>query len=472
MLWLQGVNSEYRRTKQRDVAGRPWATRLGKWWGEAGRTMILRQLKTRELSTDSKRLVSNFLSLSVLQGLNYLFPLITLPYVLQVIGPEKYGAVGVAFAFFTHLQLFIDYGFNLSATKDVSIHRDDIQKVSEIYSSVMTIKIGLLLVSVVPVYFLVTWIPMFNPHRFFYFISFLGLVGNVFFPIWLLQGLERMKYITYFTFATRLFTTVLIFITVRSQQDYIYLALLNSAAAITAGFASLWLVFYKFGLQFRVPSHKSLKQNISTGWHVFISTFCTNVYINSNVLILRMFTNDLTVGYYSAAEKVVTVERGFANIIFQCTYPYICKKSVESRAQLIRFYRNVFAPLLACFCVGGLVLFLFAEPIMLFLSGESLGPSVTVLKMLSFVPFIVAVNIPAYQSLLAYNMRRSYTVVLVSGSVLNIFLNVMLTYKFSYIGTALSVLLTELYITTGLYLILEVRHKKYSLFRAENSSVQ
>jgi PST family polysaccharide transporter len=75
--------------------------------------------KIRKISADYKRLLSNFFSLSVLQGLNYLFPLITMPYLTRVLGMDKYGLVSYAAVIISYFQMVTDYGFNLSATKDI-----------------------------------------------------------------------------------------------------------------------------------------------------------------------------------------------------------------------------------------------------------------------------------------------------------------------------------------------------------------
>ena len=209
--------------------------------------------KINNLSPNSKRLAGNFLSLSVLQGMNYLFPIITAPYLIRVLGIQKYGLWATASVLLTYFQMLTDYGFNLSATKEISVNRHDLKKVSEVFSSVMTIKAGLFLVSIIMMLVLTYSVPLFKADHVFYLVTFSGLLGHVLFPIWYFQGVERMKYITYLNLASRTAVFILLFIVIRQEGDYVKFAALNSAALILTGFLSLWIVLNDFGVRYVLP---------------------------------------------------------------------------------------------------------------------------------------------------------------------------------------------------------------------------
>ena len=100
-------------------------------------------IKNLTNNKDKKRLFSNFFSLSFLQVASYIFPLITLPYLVRVLGPSKYGLVAFAQAFAGYFQIITNYGFIFSATREVSINRDNKDKISEIFSSVIAIQLFL-----------------------------------------------------------------------------------------------------------------------------------------------------------------------------------------------------------------------------------------------------------------------------------------------------------------------------------------
>jgi PST family polysaccharide transporter len=421
--------------------------------------------KINNLSPNSKRLAGNFLSLSVLQGMNYLFPIITAPYLIRTIGIQKYGLWATASVLLTYFQMLTDYGFNLSATKEISVHRHDRGKVSEIFSSVMTIKAGLFLASIILMLVLTYSLPLFRADHVFYLATFSGLLGHVLFPIWYFQGVERMKYITYLNLASRTAVLVLLFLIIKEEGDYIKFAALNSGALILTGFLSLGIVLGDFGVRFVMPKASRLRQSLAEGWHIFLSTFSVNVYMNTNVLILKFFADDAAVGYYYVADRCVTALRSLASVIFQAIYPHVCARAQESKERFQMFFRRAGLPLFGLFFAAGLMLFLLAGPVVRFFTGEYVAEAVRALRILSFVPLIVALNIPAYQTLLVYGLKKSYSTVLISGSVLNIGLNLLLAPKYYGTGTALAVLLTEAYITLGLYLMIELKHRKHSLLR-------
>lgn len=404
----------------------------------------------------NKRIIQNFTSLSFVQIADYILPLITLPYLLRVLGPEKFGAIAFSQAMITYFQIFSDYGFHLSATREISIYRDNKKKVSEIFSSVIAVKLLLGSIGFVILLLLLLFIPKFSPYFLLSIFAYGLVVGNILFPIWFFQGIENMKYITILNVTAKLIFAISIFFLINTPEKYIYVPCLNSLGFIIAGITSLFIVYYKFSIRPVIPKMSHIKHQFKEGWHVFISTFSINLYSASNTLILGLFTNDVIVGYFAIADKLIRAAAAFFVPISQSIYPFISKLVQESKTKALLFIKKIF------FFMSGLALFIsiftfiFAKPIILIFSGPKYSDSIILLQILAAIPLLLALsNIFGIQIMLNFNLKKAFSRILLSAGVINIILSLFFVWQWQAIGSAITFLISESFVTVAMFVVLE-----------------
>jgi PST family polysaccharide transporter len=369
----------------------------------------------RAISDGKKRLLGNFFSLSVLQGANYILPLITLPYLVRVLGVEKFGLIAFAQAFIQYFVILTDYGFNLSATREISIHRENKEKVSEIFISVLTIKFALMILSLILLCAVVFSFSKFKSDWQIYFLAFGMVVGQVLYPVWFFQGMERMKYIAFLNIASKLLFTILIFIVIRKISDYIYVPLINSCGFILAGILGQWLAFRNFGIRLHLPSVKCLWVYLKDSTQFFLSRASVSIYTSSNAFFLGLFTNNAVVGYYSAAEKLYVVFRSVYQPLTNAIYPYMAKY------RNISLYRKIFKYSLLLNSVSCILLFVFSRQLVTLLFGNDFQESVIVLRIFSAALFVVVPSILlGYPFLAALGFARYANGSVIAGSLFHL----------------------------------------------------
>lgn len=417
----------------------------------------------KNFNADKKKLISNFFSLSSVEAANYIFPLITLPYLVRVLGPDRYGLVNFAQAFVYYFVLLTDYGFNLSATREISINRQDKEKVLRIFNSVMFIKLALMTASLITMLAVVFFIPKFKQDWLIYIYTFGMVIGNILFPIWLFQGMERMKLIALLNLLAKLIFVIAIFVFVKRQSDYIYVPLITSLGFMTAGVLSLIIAVKRFEIIFRLPVKEDCIHALKEGWHIFISTISVSLYTSSNAFILGLFTNNTIVGYYSASERIIRSGQRLLNPISQAIYPYISRLVADSKEKAAHFIRKVMVIFGGIGFAVSVLLFALAAPIVNIILGSQFEQSIIVLKILAFLPFIIALsNIFGIQTMLTFNMKEAFSGILISGGLINIVLSLIFVPLWKHVGTATAVLITETYITLAMFIFIRKKGILYA----------
>jgi len=406
--------------------------------------------------SDGRRIFGNFFSLSLVQFANYLAPLITIPYLFRVLGLEKYGLTELARAVTVYFLMLTDYGFSLSATQEISVHRDEPQKVSEVFSSVLLLKFLLLVLSFGMLTLLVFAVPKFRADWPVYFLSFGNVVGMWLFPIWLFQGLERMKFIPMLNITAKTLVILCTFTMIHGPADYLYVPLLQSAGAILIGLAGLVLAVTKFRVRFRIPPGAVLRREFVDGWHLFLSKMATTLYTTSNIVILGLLTNTTFVAYYAGGDKIVRVGvDGLLVPLSQAIFPHIGRLASQSRPAALRFAGKVATLLSIATALISAGLFLAAPHIARIVLGGQARGTVPVIRIMSLLPLIIGLgNIFGIQIMANFGLKRLLARILTGAGLVNVLLAVLLATSLKHAGVALASLTTEILVTTAMFIAL------------------
>src|SRR5690625_4281317 len=156
----------------------------------------------------------------LLQFASYLFPLLTIPFLSRVLGFDRIGDISFAAAIILWFKTVTEWGFNYTSTRDIYISRDNKTETSEIHSNVISSKIALAVICLLVLYLASEWIPALKQRQAIIMISFLLIPGDIIFPVWFFQALERMRYITILQLLSRAVFTACVFLFIKTKDDY------------------------------------------------------------------------------------------------------------------------------------------------------------------------------------------------------------------------------------------------------------
>tara|TARA_B110000879_G_scaffold207804_1_gene292167 strand:- start:5616 stop:6905 length:1290 start_codon:yes stop_codon:yes gene_type:complete len=387
---------------------------------------MLQKLKNIANTEDKKRLLSNFFSLSILQIVTYILPLLTIPYLVRVLGPEKFGLVMFAQAFIMFFNILVDYGFNLSATREISVNRENKEKLTEIYSSVMSIKFVLIGISFAILSIIIFSFENFSNNIDLYYFTFLWVIGQALFPIWYFQGLEKMKYITIVNIISRLTFTIAIFIFIQNETDYILVPILNGLGFIIGGTLSLWIVHKDFNQRFKLQSLKILIIYFKDSSQFFLSRLSSVGYSNINTFLAGILLSPVFVTYYYLADKAASVILALFNPIVQTIYPYLAKK--YNFIFLVKLVSILMIASLLVVCLG----YLFSDLISIILLDEINDVFKTLFYvMIPIVPISVLYVMLGAPLLLARGYKKEFNLSIIYGFVIHLLLLSILYYYFT-----------------------------------------
>ncbi|MGP2975042.1 oligosaccharide flippase family protein [Serratia nematodiphila] len=389
-------------------------------------------------------LVKNYVSLLLVQGGNFIFPLLVFPLVGRNIGVSEFGNILFCYMVAFYFSIFVDYGFNFSAVRKVS-KMEDHRDIGKSFYSITFAKIILALCSLAAMTLMTLSWEKLAQLSVYMLLSSLLIVASMLSPYWLLQGVGKTAAGALITLFARIVTlAVFLCFPITPYSAVLLLVLPNFLAALIM----LFWVFSRYHIGWPRFSLPEIAANLKEGWPVFVANSITMVYAASNTILLGIISGPLAAGLYGAAERLVRSGLAVMAPLCQAAYPIICSCRTEQTTKRNKLIKLVLSVSFVFGICAFLVLNLFSAPIITLLFGENFVAAAPILAVLSIMLLIIPPAIVLAQLyLLANSHDRVLQRIYIFCSATHCLHIYFTTKLFGALGASYSLVFTELLAT-------------------------
>ncbi|QGU31762.1 flippase [Thermochromatium tepidum] len=398
---------------------------------------------------------TNIAAMGVVQISNYVIPLITLPYLTRVLGAEAFGKVAFAQVVMTYFVLLVDYGFSWSATRKVAANRSDPAEVNRIFAATWVAQWLLVLLAAVIAAGVIMVTDRLRPDAPLYAAAFITVIASALFPIWFLQGLERLQVVAALQLLTRGLALIPIFLLIRQPSDAIWVLIIQGGAAMLAGVLSLWWIHRQSIVAWYRPRWPEIRGVLREGGALFGSRVSISLYTTLVPLVLGWVAGPVALAYFNLADKLRSAAQSLLVPLSQALFPrmsHLVQNDGEAAYTLIK--RSALAVVLIAGSAS-LSLWALSDWLILLLGGQDFAPAAQVLRWLAPLPLVIGLsNVLGVQIMLPHGINRGFNLILASAAAISLLLIGPMAQHWGAPGAAQTMLLVELWVTGSMAVLL------------------
>lgn len=385
----------------------------------------------------SVSLKKNFLMNALLTSSNFIFPLITFPYVSRILLADGNGKINFATSIINYFLMLSSLGIPLYGVRSCAVVRDDKRKLSRLVQELFIVNIITTILSLLLLLVSIAVVPKFQDYEGLLLILSCNIWLRTIGMEWLYQALEQYSYITIRSLVFKVIGIVLMFAFVRQHSDYMIYALVT----VIGGSGSLVLNFVRvFSIVDRVPlSECNLKRHIKPILGFFLLSAAWSMYANMDIALLGFLSNDTQTGYYGAAIKIKQMLLACISALGTVMLPrlsnYYGKHKEAEFYALLR--KNSSFIMIAGFAITFFCI-INAKPIIVLLSGNTYVPAVPAMQIV-MIPIILSgvSTMLGNNVLIAQGKERVTTIATLVSFIVIIAIDYFLIPKFGAIGAAI-----------------------------------
>lgn len=384
--------------------------------------------------------LGNTIMLYIMTFAKMLFPLITLPYLTRVLSIDGYAVVSYVKSAMVYMQIIIDFGFLLSATKDIVIAGDNKKAVSKILGETLQAKLILAILAFIIIIVTCFIIPILRENLIYTVLAFISIAITILLPDFLFRGIEKMQAITIRFIIMRGIATALTFVVIKNDNQLLLIPVLDIIGTIAA-IIWTWSEIFKLGYKPIWSEWKKALGSLRKSFVYFLSDASTTVFGALNTLLVGIYLTKTDVAYWSVVMQLIAAVQAMYSPINNGIYPHMVR---ERNIKLPLKILTYMMPLILC---GTIFAFVTGEWWLVLISGEKYRGAVTVFRWM--LPLLV-LSFPSmlfgWPCLGAIDKQKEVTTSTIIAAVVQIITLVVLIMSnmFSLISIAISRLLSEL----------------------------
>lgn len=326
------------------------------------------------------QVTKNIVVLMLLNIVKILLPFITLPYLARVLTTDCYGTVAYVKAIMGYMQLLVDFGFLLSATKHIAEQANNKEEMGRIVGDITVARSIIAAIGMVVLLVITVLIPIVRENVLFTFLSYIAVVLTIFLMDFVFRGIEKMEIITYRFLIMKLLSTTLTFVFIKGDSDILWIPILDIIGSV----AAIILVFFqmrKEGIRIQFCGVRNCFFYIKESFIYFLSNIASTSFNAFNTIVMGLYMSKTDVAYWSICIQCISAVLALVNPVSDAIYPEMVKTKSK---RLLRNIVKLFIPIVAMCCIAAY----FLAPMGLYLvAGEKYLNAVNLFRLL--IPVIM-----------------------------------------------------------------------------------
>ena len=401
-----------------------------------------------------KSIKLNFIMNSILSLSNFIFPIITFPYVSRILLPVGTGKVSTAVSIIAYFNIFAQLGIPTYGIRACAKVRDNKEELTRISHELLMINLIMSAITYVLLFMAIAFVPFMREEKVLYLIVSSTILLTSIGMEWLYKALEQYTYITVRSVIFKIIALGLMFLLIHEKEDYNYYGFTSIFAASASNILNL--INVRKYIDLKPVGNYNMKRHLKPVG-IFLAMSCaTTVYTNLDTVMLRLMKGDEEVGYYNAAVKIKTLTLSVVTSLGAVLLPrvsyYIENKMMDEFKRVTVKALNF----VLVFAGGASIYFLFmARACIMLLSGELYEASILPMQIIIPTVLIIGIsNILGIQMLVPLGKEKSLLWAEIGGAAIDLIINAILIPQMKSAGASVGTLVAEIFVTTYLFIYL------------------